>query len=285
MRKTSNRSLPRLFRFAVLFSIPHAALPQSETLAIKPTQTIHLFDGRNLDAFESWLVDLKHTDPDRVFSVVDRIDGAPAIRVSGQHWGGLITKQRYRDYRLVLEYRWGPASWGNRRDRARDNGILLHCQGRPGNSTKDFNGPWMRSVEFQIIEGGVGDIILVGGYDDKGELRRPSLKAKTRKDRNGRNAFDPNGQEGLHSAQHVNWWGRSEDWVDKLGFRGASDPDSPGQEWTRLEAIVDGGHLAYYVNGKLVNEGTECSLQEGRLLFQSEGAEIYFRRIDLEPLK
>jgi carbamoyl-phosphate synthase small subunit len=35
----------------------------------------------------------------------------------------------------------------------------------------------------------------------------------------------------------------------------------------------------------LVNEGFDCSLTEGNLLFQSEGAEIYFRRIDLEPLK
>lgn len=285
MRRTSHGGVRRLSCIAVLLSLAPNATPQSEPPAIKPAQTIHLFDGKSLDPFDSWLVDFKHTDPDRVFTVVDRIDGAPAIRVSGQHYGGLITKQRYRDYKLVLEYRWGPATWGNRRDRARDNGVLLHCQGRPGNYAKDFNGPWMKSVELQIIEGGVGDIILVGGYDDKGELFRPSLKAKTRKDRNGKNAFDPKGEETVHSSQHVNWFGRSEDWVDKLGFRGPLDPDSPGEEWTRLEAIVDGGHLAYYVNGKLVNEGRECSLQEGKLLFQSEGAEVYFRRIDLEPLK
>jgi hypothetical protein len=100
-----------------------------------------------------------------------------------------------------------------------------------------------------------------------------------------RPAFDRKGEEGVHSSQHINWWGRSEDRVDKLGFRGPSDVDSPGQECTHIEALVDGGHLAYYVNGKLVNEGTDCSLQEGKLLFQSEGAEAYFRRIDLEPLR
>src|SRR6266545_4792354 len=146
--------------------------------AIKPSATIQLFDGKTLDNFDPWQVDNHGADPDKVFSVVDQIDGAPAIRISGQHWGGLITKSAYRDYKLIAEFRWGNLTWGQRKDRSRDSGILLHCQGRPGSSQKDFNGPWQRSVEFQIIEGGVGDVILVGGYTNDGELLRPVLKAK-----------------------------------------------------------------------------------------------------------
>lgn len=253
--------------------------------AIKPEKTIRLFDGKSLEAFDTWLVNFGAKDPARVFTVVDQVDGAPAIRVSGEHWGGLLTKDRYRDYRLIVEYRWGPATWGERKAKARDNGILLHAQGRPGNSQKDFNGPWMRSVEFQIIEGGVGDFILVGGYSDSGELLRPTLKAKTRKDRDGETVFDRMGEPAVYSQGRINWWGRSEDWQDRLGIRGPNDADSPGQEWTRLEAVVTGDRLTYYVNGKLVNEGFESSLTEGKLLFQSEGAEVYFRRIDLEPLR
>lgn len=256
----------------------------SQSAAIRPEQTIHLFDGKTLDNFDYWQVDHHQADPDRVFTVVDRIDGAPAIRISGQHYGGIITKSAYRDYKLVVEYRWGPVTWGNRKDRARDSGVLLHAQGRPGNYAKDFNGPWMRSVEFQVIEGGVGDIILVGGYADNGEMLRPSLKAATRKDRDGETVFDAKGQAGVYSTGRINWWGRSEDWVDQIGFRGPADLDTPGQGWTRLEAIVDKDRLTYFVNGKLVNEAFDCSLTEGKLLFQSEGAEIYFRKIDLEPL-
>ena len=105
-----------------------------------------------------------------------------------------------------------------------------------------------------------------------------------RKDRYGENVYDPSGQENVFSSGRINGWGRSEDWADRLGFRGPQDLESPGQEWTRIEAIVEGGRFTYRVNGKLVNEGFDCSLTEGRLLFQSEGAEIYFRRIDLEPL-
>jgi hypothetical protein len=40
-----------------------------------------------------------------------------------------------------------------------------------------------------------------------------------------------------------------------------------------------------YVNGKLVNEGTDPSPANGKILFQSEGAEVYFRDIKLYPLQ
>src|SRR4030095_10178791 len=170
-----------------------------------------LFDGRGLDHFTTWLVDHHESDPNHVFTVVDQIDGAPQIRISGQNWGGILTKDRYRDYRLLVEYRWGPVTWGERRSRTRDSGILLHAQGRPGNSQKDFNGPWMRAIEFQIIEGGVGDFILVGGHTNDGELLRPTMKVKTRKDRDGENVFDSNGPVNIFSSGRINWWGRSED--------------------------------------------------------------------------
>jgi hypothetical protein len=271
-----------LRRFLLLTVLPWIAYCQQT--AIKPTSTIRLFDGKTLENFDFWQQDNHEKDPDRVFTVIDQVDGAPAIRISGEHWGGIITKSAYRDYRLIVEFRWGLLTWGQRKDKARDSGILLHCQGRPGSSQKDFNGPWMRSVEFQIIDGGVGDILVVGGYAENGEMLRPTLKAKTRKDRDGETVFDPNGQPNTYSTGRINWWGRSEDWVDRLGFRGPADVESKAGEWNHLEAIVQDGNLKYFVNGRLVNEGFEGSLTEGKLLFQSEGAELFFRRIELQPL-
>ena len=258
---------------------------QAPAAAIKPTEVIKLFDGKSLSNFETWLVDHHATDPERVFTVVDQIDGAPAIRVSGQVWGGILTKQAYRDYRLIVEFRWGGATWGNRKDRARDSGVLLHAQGRLGNTGKDFNGPWLRSIEFQIIEGGVGDILPVAGYEEDGTQVRPSVTTTTRKDRDNETVYDEKGTVNTLSGGGINWWGRSEDWADKLGFRGAQDVESPGLEWTRIEASVEGGKLTYYVNGKLVNAASDSSFKEGRIMIQSEGAEIYFRRIELQPLR
>jgi hypothetical protein len=264
--------------------VPAVAGAQDRTAAIKPAATITLFDGASLSNFETWLVDHHETDPERVFTVVDAIDGAPAIRISGKVWGGLLTRQAYRDYRLIVEFRWGEVTWGNRKARARDSGVLLHAQGRPGNTAADFNGPWLRSIEFQIIEGGVGDILPVGGYGDNGQQIRPSVTARTRRDRDGESVFDPQGEPREFSSGRINWYGRSEDWEDRLGFRGPQDVESQGHQWTHLEAVVENGNLTYYVNGKLVNAATHSSFTDGRIMLQSEGAEIYFRRIVLEPL-
>jgi hypothetical protein len=268
-----------------LLAVAPGLRAQDPAPAISPSEVIRLFDGRSLANFDSWLVDQHEADPDRVFSVVDQIDGAPAIRISGKVWGGLLTKQAYRDYRLVVEYRWGGATWGNRKARARDSGVLIHAQGRMGNTGKDFNGPWLRSIEFQIIEGGVGDILPVAGYDEQGTQLRPSVTARSRPLREDEAIFDPKGEPRTFSSGRINWWGRSPSWEDRLGFRGAQDVESPGSEWTRLEAVVEKGNLTYYVNGQLVNAATDSTFTSGRIMLQSEGAEIYFRRIDIGPLR
>ncbi|RPH46745.1 MAG: DUF1080 domain-containing protein, partial [Planctomycetota bacterium] len=234
--------------------------------------------------FYTWLVDDHRADPLRVFSVVDQVDGAPAIRVSGERWGGLVTREAYRDYRLVVEFRWGLATWGERRKAARDSGILVHAQGADGNTGADFNGPWMRSVEAQVIEGGVGDIILVGGFEGRGPRVTPHVTARAGKDRDGEDVYDPHGAEREFGAGRINWFGRDADWPDELGFRGRQDVESPYGQWTRLEVIADGDRVTNVVNGTVVNEATRSSATEGKIILQSEGAEIYFRRIDLEPL-
>lgn len=279
------RLLPAAALAAVTSLVPLRAQPAP---AVVPAATIRLFDGASLANFETWLVDHHSADPLRVFSVVDQVDGAPAIRISGEKWGGLITKQAYRNYRLVAEFRWGNLTWADRKTRARDSGVLLHAQGRLGNTGKDFNGPWLRSVEFQIIEGGVGDILPVAGWEQDGAdvvQIRPGLTATTRKDRDGETVFDQKGTSGTFSGGRINWWGRSEDWEDRLGFRGAQDVESPTPQWTHIEAVVDGPNLTYFVNGKLVNAATDSTFTSGRIMIQSEGAEIYFRRFDLEPLR
>jgi hypothetical protein len=247
-------------------------------------KTISLFNGKDLSNFYTWLVDTKYADPDRVFSVVDQVDGTPAIRVSGQHFGAFITREEFADYRLLVEYRWGLATWGNRKGRAMDSGILLHCQGPDGNTEKNLNGPWMLSVECQIIEGGVGDIILVAGHDAGGNRIVPTLSATAGKDRDGEDVYDPAAPAREFRGGRVNWSGRDPDWSDRLHMRGRQDVESPIGEWTRIEVLSEGDKITNMVNGKTVNVATRTSLRRGKIIFQSEGAEIYFRRIELTPL-
>ena len=55
-------------------------------------------------------------------------------------------------------------------------------------------------------------------------------------------------------------------------------------EWNTVEVICDGGKITNVVNGVVVNEGTDASVTKGRILLQSEGAEVFYRRVDLKPL-
>src|SRR4051812_13605598 len=72
--------------------------------AIIPHEVISLFNGKDLSNFTKWETKHSKEDPDQVFSVVDQIDGAPAIRSSGKYFGGIVTKDRYANYRLVVEF-------------------------------------------------------------------------------------------------------------------------------------------------------------------------------------
>ena len=268
------------------FAVCAVAAPEAAE-PVTPTERIVLFDAatRDLSAFYTWLPKFGHDDLDGVFTIVERIDGAPAIRISGQHWGGLLTRAAYANYRLVAEYRWGLLTWQPRRDRTRDGGVLFHCQGEPGNSAPDFRGPWMQCVEYQIIEGGAGDLILVEGhYPDPKILLFPSLHTTIVP---GTRRWDPAGtpvvlKEGRH---RTDWQHKDPNWKDKLGFCGTNDVEKPFGDWNRLEAIVDGGSVTYLLNGVTVNQGRDGSLKAGRILLQSESAEIYFHMVELQPLQ
>jgi hypothetical protein len=263
---------------------------RAEPAAITPHENIVLYDSRerhDLSAFYTWLAKFgRDADPEHVFTLVDQIDGAPAIRISGQFYGGIVTKERYTNYRVVAEFRWGHVTWGDRKNKARDSGILLHVQGEDGNNNKSFRGPWARSVEYQILEGGTGDIWLVNGYDrDRSEAIAPRLTIATTQRPNGLRVWDPAGKPGEFTIGRIAWGKIDPDWNPALGFRGRDEVEKPHGQWNRIEAICEGGNLTYYLNGVKINEGTNGSFTEGRLLFQSEGAEIFFRHIELQPLK
>jgi hypothetical protein len=260
------------------------ALAGSAPLA-RAADTIELFNGKDLTNFYTWLAGPKYEDPNHVFTVVEDIDGAPAIRVSGQGYGAFITKQEFSNYKLEADYRWGNLTWLNRKGRSRDSGILVHCQGKDGNTGKDFNGPWMRSIECQVIEGGTGDIIPVAGYDENGTQSTPTYTATARKDPDGQLVYDPNEPAREIKGSRLNWFGRDPEWKDVLGFRGKQDVESPYPKWTHVEVICDGDNMTNLVNGTIVNKATKCSQTSGKIIFQAEGAELYYRNIKVTPLR
>ena len=64
-----------------------------------------------------------------------------------------------------------------------------------------------------------------------------------------------------------------------------NDIEKIAGEWNRVECIADGDKISIFLNGTLVNEAVNVKPSKGRIQIQSEGAEIFFRRVDLTRLK
>jgi hypothetical protein len=263
--------------------------PCHEALPAEPvTKEIKLFNGKSLENFYTYLgapkvkkgekADKpfgKNNDPRKVFTVADGM-----IRVSGEIYGCFVTEKEFENYHLITEFKWGTKTWPPREKATRDSGILLHCVGEDGAA----GGVWLESIECQMIEGGTGDFILVKGKN------QPSISAEV-EDRptgpkGGKQAYyKPGGTARKFPPGRINWMYRDPEWKDELGFRGKKDVEKPVGEWNTLECICDGDKVTNILNGVVVNHGTNASHTKGKILFQSEGAEVFFRRIDLVPIK
>lgn len=257
---------------SILQLLAALALATTLTAAENPAAdgTVQLFDGKSLDNFDTFVFGqgFNH-DPDGVFTVVDGM-----IRVEGMPYGYFITKEEYGDFFLRTEFRWGEATHGRRKDKARDSGILyraVEVEARAEAATS--NGRiWPKCLEFQIMEGGTGDVILLGGAELTVRGVRKGGARGIQIDR-----FDKTDL------------GRQDGWPTHYrapaGFRDPNNEvEKPHGEWNILEMIAEGDRVKYWVNGTLVMEGSEASLGKGRILFQSEGSELFFRSIEVRPL-
>jgi hypothetical protein len=247
-------------------------------------QVQKLFNGKNLDGWDTYLGptydslkknfdSLKtmglNKDPKKVFSVVE-LDGQPAIRISGENFGGISTQQLYSNYHLKLEFKWGKKKWNPRKDKPRDSGLLYHAVGKHG---ADF-GFWMRSQEFQIEEGNCGDYWGVAGG---------SFEITAKKNKDGF-IYDHTSPKLVFNEKSAN--GR---WCIKQ-----RNAEKPSGEWNTIEIYCIGDTAFHLVNGvvvmilnhssQLVN-GELVPLYHGKVQIQSEGAEVFYRNIELEPIK
>ena len=249
--------------FAFLAMLSAAAEPAADS-------SIQLFDGKSLDSFDTFVFGkgFNH-DPDGVFRVVDGM-----IRVEGIPYGYFITKAEYGDFFLRTEFKWGEATHGTRKDLARDSGILyraVEVEERAEAATS--NGRiWPKCLEFQIMEGGTGDVILLGGAEMTVRGVRKGGARGIQIDRF--NKTDLGRQDGWPTHYRA-----------PAGFRDPNNEvENPHGEWNVLEMIAEGDRVKYWVNGTLVMEGSEASLARGKILFQSEGSELFFRSIEVRPL-
>jgi hypothetical protein len=237
---------------------------------VTPAKKIRLFNGKDLTNFYVFLKDSKREDPKKVFTVSQGL-----IHISGEEWGGLTTEKEYRDYHLVVEWKWGGKAWPPRVGKARDSGILLHGTGEDGSAGSG----WLESIEYQMIEGGTGDMLMVKGANKP----RMTVEAEVGPDK--QLYWKKGAPRVTRDSGRVNWWGRDVKWTDTFGVRGPKDVEKPVGQWNRSEVIAKGGYLKYLLNGVVVNEGFDGSHTAGKIQIQSEAAEVYVRKMELRPLK
>jgi len=212
-----------------------------------------VFNGANLNQFDTFVPSKGlNNDTDHIFTVENG-----AIHVSGQEYGFVVTKQEYTDFYLTAEFKWGEGTYAQRAGKARDAGILYEVTG-------EYK-VWPSSVEFQMMEGGTGDIYLCNGF------------ALT-------NAKGDRVIGGPGRYVGINRFGKGA-WKDETGYRDPNgDPERPHGEWNRVDLVVQDGRARYYVNEKLVNEASDLVVTKGKILFQSEGAEVFYRNIGVYAL-
>lgn len=239
--------------------------------AIKRKKTVSLFDGKSLNGWYTFLHDQgRDRDPDGVFSVNEGI-----IHITGSEYGCITTEKEYENYDLVVEFKWGSQTHEPRVNAARDNGVLIHSQGKDGG----YAGNWMHSIECQIIEGGTGDFLVVGDGSDDFSLTSPvESSAKPPY------YYHPDGQPVTIHKGRINWFGRDPAWKDVKGFRGTNDIEKPVGEWNRVRILAVGDDIYYFLNGKLVNRAMHVKPAKGRIQIQSEGAEMFVRKVELTSL-
>jgi hypothetical protein len=196
--------------------------------------------------------DLSNWEPD--VPAKDKDPNAPAsfivrngMLVSlGEPQGHLVTKQAYRDYRLEAEYRF-PGKPGN-------CGILVHAS-RPRALYKMFP----QSIEVQMMSGDAGDFWCI-----QENIEVPNMES--RRPRKG----------------NEKWGGAEGDARRILNL--TDNSEKPLGQWNTMIIEARGRSITVWVNGDLVNNGTNATADHGKIAIQAEGAEVEFRKVQLGPL-
>ncbi|HKJ67582.1 MAG TPA: DUF1080 domain-containing protein [bacterium] len=236
-------------------------------------EPIHLFNGKEPDHFYSYLRGIGlDKDPHAVFTIQRGV-----LRVSGEDWGTLMTRKEYDNYHLIVEYRWGDETMGDRANKARDSGVWVHSIGEEGAR----GDAWMLGIEVNVIEGGTGDLLVIG---DGSDTFAATALVRTDEQPN-RYVFDLNGEALTLHEGRINWWGRDPGWQDVKGYRGSRDVEKPPGHWNRLDIYALGRNISVILNDVLVNQASQVRPYRGKIQIQSEGAEIFYRRIELIPVE
>ena len=272
-QKLTNRWTPLLTQdgkyFDVFIGIPHTSLTS-------------LPDWNKGDGMNTGTALGLNNDPLHVFTI-EMQEGKPVLHVSGEIYGGYSTKKEFENYHLRAQVKFGEKTYTPRLGAKRDNGFLYHGQMPHG----QFWHVWLRSQEFQVQEGDMGDFFALAGTSMDIHAKKKDTVARARW------IYDPNAA--IHtfasSGTPANTSsGTSANNVAHL----AGDFENPHGEWTTLDLYCFGDKAIHVINGHVVmvlensrtaeTDGTSKPLTRGKIQFQSEGAEAFYRNIEIRKI-
>ena len=162
----------------------------------------------------------------------------------GEPQGHLISDSSYRDYRLEIEYRF-PGKPGNA-------GVLVHAS-----TPRALYGMFPRSIEVQMESGNAGDFWCI--VED---ITVPDMEKRR----------GPQAE-----------WGITEGKARRI-INLTDGSEKPLGEWNTMLIEAVGRGVRVWVNGTLVNDGSNATADHGQIALQSEGSEVAFRRVVLTPV-
>jgi len=200
-------------------------------------------------------------------------EGEVVIRVDGEYYGCLVTKNEFENYHLQLQFKWGEKKWVPRKQLLKDSGILYHGIGELG---VEHWRSWMLSQEFQIMEGHTGDYwsqatsaIDIRAYTPESVLNPMAHESQD---------FLHIGEGGPYSGYCL----RSE------------NHENPHGEWNTLDLICYQDKSLHIVNGEVVmilqnsryldSDSVFQPLTKGKIQLQSEAAELFFKGIKIRNI-
>lgn len=213
-----------------------------------------------------------NSDSIGVFTIIEE-NKELVLKISGEYYGCVFTKNEYSDYHLKLKFRWGENKWTPRKSLLRDSGILYHSIGPLG---AEHWRTWMLSQEFQIMEGHIGDYWnqATSAIDIKAFIPEYIMNPIANKEQ----PFISVG----HGEKIPGFCLRSE------------NHESPFGSWNALELICFDGKSIHIVNGHIVmilknsryvDGNKSIPLKKGKIQLQSEAAEVYYKDINIREIK
>lgn len=232
---------------------------------------VPLFNGRDLTGWYTFLQKHgKNSDPDRVITIEDG-----AIRLykhaddgSNVVMGYIGTEKEYGNYHLRFQYRWGTKKFQPRYALKRDAGLYYHITGP--------DAVWPRSLQFQIQQTDVGDLIALYG------MQLDSwIDPKTRAEK------DPTFLAPEKGGEPRVLGGKG------IAYQRRLPGDFEVEGWNTAEIIARGDTTVHVLNGQVVNRGRNVRfvdpenpeaprpLTRGRIALEIEAAEMDFRKVEI----